>query len=337
MPAGPARPFGGSLQLRLASCLNSITSATVPNGGTLACRQDALSRLRLGPDRLPCARDWGWGSDGFSADRCRGDPMLKWVAPWVVLAAVLGFALGASLLSQPSDCFQHGPATVERGGSAGLPAPKEEHDCKPWWGPEWSLVWATIGLVIVTFGLAWFTAYLFWTTRALADDSRAAIGLARDEFNASHRPILRVRRMFVWPMRQGHEIVVQFEVANVGSTEATLKRCEARVEVLRATPGTWLDGTPEPQWHGSAASDDEIVIESGGTHEVILTTDLAFQNRARFSAGNMLVRGHVLYGDRRNVNRRTGFERVWRAEANRRLGFRFTKRKEPDSDYEYED
>jgi hypothetical protein len=39
-------------------------------------------------------------------------------------------------------------------------------------GPEWFLVWVTIGLVIVTAALAVFTAYLYRTTKTLA------IGLA---------------------------------------------------------------------------------------------------------------------------------------------------------------
>jgi flagellar basal body-associated protein FliL len=38
-------------------------------------------------------------------------------------------------------------------------------------GPEWFLVWVTIGLVIVTAALAVFTAYLYRTTKTLAIDA----------------------------------------------------------------------------------------------------------------------------------------------------------------------
>jgi hypothetical protein len=38
-------------------------------------------------------------------------------------------------------------------------------------GPEWFLVWVTVGLVIVTAALAVFTAYLYRTTKTLATDA----------------------------------------------------------------------------------------------------------------------------------------------------------------------
>jgi hypothetical protein len=107
---------------------------------------------------------------------------------WLILVSVLAFFVGASLFSYPSHCFQYGkPQSTQKTGDAKGGAPhtasagnqddpghKEslaEQDCEPWWGPHWFLVWVTIGLCLITGALAYFTAYLYWTTRKLAGDA----------------------------------------------------------------------------------------------------------------------------------------------------------------------
>ena len=111
--------------------------------------------------------------------------LAQFVAPWIALTAIFAFVVGASLFSEPSDCFRYGEENrshedgradasnpnAARSGHDNETRPKPastHHECKPYWGPEWSLVWASIGLIFVTSGLAFYTAFLYWTTREIA-------------------------------------------------------------------------------------------------------------------------------------------------------------------------
>jgi hypothetical protein len=91
-------------------------------------------------------------------------------------------------------------------------------------GPEWSLVWVTIGLCGITAALALYTAFLYRTTRKLAIDAKATgdkqVAIAEKQiaivemqtniFNkqkeitslqylAEHRPRLKVRNVNIMP------------------------------------------------------------------------------------------------------------------------------------------
>jgi hypothetical protein len=115
--------------------------------------------------------------------------LMRIFLPWIGLVGLLGFFVGASLFSEPSDCFQYGktqgshqtaypenaapniPGSGQHDKTSNEPA-KAEHGCKPWWGPEWFLVWVTIGLVTITGTLAIYTGLLWRSTRDLVADAK---------------------------------------------------------------------------------------------------------------------------------------------------------------------
>src|SRR4051812_28836790 len=105
----------------------------------------------------------------------------------ICIGLLLGVAGAAAFFSEPSDCFRLGEVKTNQEKNVDQHIPKKEtdfaapserqpskepHECKTYWGPEWSLVWVTIILVLVTSGLAWFTAFLYWTTKRLADEAQ---------------------------------------------------------------------------------------------------------------------------------------------------------------------
>jgi hypothetical protein len=77
-------------------------------------------------------------------------------------------------------------------------------------------------LSIATIAIGAFTYKLWDSTHKLWSVTRDGLKLAGDEFNATHRPRLRVRNIRIETVRRGHPIAVRFTVANIGETQASI-------------------------------------------------------------------------------------------------------------------
>jgi hypothetical protein len=192
--------------------------------------------------------------------------LIRHFIPWVALVALLGLALGASLFSAPSDCFQSGKAG--QGGPAGHASATAseqkaghgavipEHDCNPFWGPHWGLVWATIVLCLATVALAYVTAYLYSMTKRLADESKDASAKALAASTEHTQMLVEMERGFlsgggpIGTDTTGQRFFV-LEVANYGKTPAFLCGFDvhfATLDAVRAGPEEVFPWYPYEDW-----------------------------------------------------------------------------------------
>ena len=192
----------------------------------------------------------------------------------------------------------------------------------------------TLVLAIATIGLWYFT----WR---MARATRDAAMLARDEFNATHRPQLRVRNVVVKGARQGHgsfpldafhpgfPLSGQFYVANVGSGPAEI--VESHCDVL------WgLDRLPmERPYEGENGNNPlgKITIPAGASCPAQFLSSENFPGLKfdAFDRSEVYVMGWIEYLDSQHVRRRTAFcRRYWGREGN----FRFYAVDDPDYEHE---
>jgi hypothetical protein len=113
--------------------------------------------------------------------------------------------------------------------------------------------------------LAYFTAALAVLTLGLAGAgfwqgylTNNSIKLARDEFNATHRPQIEIQRIY----REGFDIDRQFRVsflvANEGETNATIENINLAIEITPRLPAVRV-----PERWDADYQDIEIVARSG--------------------------------------------------------------------------
>jgi hypothetical protein len=196
------------------------------------------------------------------------------------------------------------------------------------WGAP--LVILTGILCLVTGALAWYTRGLFKQTATLARDthdaseaalkaSTEATKLATREFISTHRPKLRVRKVTLYPLVDKAPVTVQYEIANVGGTEAVLTSATVTTEIrLRDV--------------GAGRFTQETTIQPGATFLVRFDTSLNWRDNSYTSKYDLTIRGEVRYRDTNGLERRTEFERFPHIDTNQ-----FVRAEKPDPDYEYED
>jgi len=147
---------------------------------------------------------------------------------WIALTSILGFAIGATLFSEPSDCFQYGKAhSAQKSASgpksvsntvagndakAGNHDAEARHDCEPWWGPHWTLVWGTIALCLITGSLAFYTVRLWGATGKL-------VAGAEDTSRKQLRPYVGIVAGFILLTKE-KRIRVEITAQNKGQTTA---------------------------------------------------------------------------------------------------------------------
>lgn len=183
------------------------------------------------------------------------------------------------------------------------------------------------GLVtaVGTIVIAAFTIVLAFVTRRQAFLTTDAIKLARDEFNATHRPKLRVR--LIRPhLADGKPISVRYTIVNIGGTRAILKRHDVK---LYAQPAN--NGIKAIQQSFPLACHE---LKPGESEEFFLTSkniEFEYEFHWDFAAGGVLkIGGVVEYEDGVGIMRRTGFLRTYDVA----LG---CFRKSEDTEEEYED
>jgi hypothetical protein len=178
---------------------------------------------------------------------------------------------------------------------------------------------------IATGFIAWFTWILYTVSREQSRLTDAALKLARDEFDASHRPHLVIRDL----TREGNAIT--YLLVNIGDAPGTI--VESRI-VAEFIP---LRDRVQPL--NSAAHNDlgRLSFEVGDAKDLTynlpaeITFDMMFPIGVSLQpAGQIFFGGTIVYSDNRGQRRRTLFRRYWNPGAKR---FSYVK----DGDLEYED
>jgi hypothetical protein len=98
--------------------------------------------------------------------------------------------------------------------------------CMFWWISDHATVISTVISACATAAIAWFTICLVQATRGQLTKLGESIQLARDEFNATHRPRIRVKHVWlkseIW---EGKQITVDLVFVNSGDATAIVTQC----------------------------------------------------------------------------------------------------------------
>ncbi|MSP75091.1 MAG: hypothetical protein EXR12_03045 [Rhodospirillaceae bacterium] len=247
---------------------------------------------------------------------------LRLAAMWIVLAAVLGFALGGSFVwsfsyppHSPSQ-EQHTAAKENKSADHATNKAEEAIAEYTWWLTAFTggLVFATIGLGIATVGL-YFTG-------------EKQIGLARNQFVAANRPRITVR--FVQgPLTytESGKVGAAVTIANIGPSDATIIAIGCDIGIRRGN--RWasnIDGIPKPIPHlvlrsGQRHTVEAVASEGDGDDNFYFAWGFmrAASEAARTSPPDqaVAVAGEIVYRDGIGIERHTGFLRTYDRESDR--------------------
>lgn len=165
---------------------------------------------------------------------------------------------------------------------------------------------------IATGVIAWFTVSLATVSRRQAELISDQIQLARDEFNATHRPKIIVRGFFMMKpdLPPGEPVRFGFVAHNIGETPGTIVEISTAATVLQADDQV-------PQNSGIPGPKTLNLTLASGQHEVLPTGDgytITDSDAIEIGAGNsvLLCVGVVIYVDGAKIRRQTGFSRRYR-------------------------
>lgn len=209
--------------------------------------------------------------------------------PGVPLAALIALAIYGVSLPQPSPNAKE----VDRPAAA---APKES-------------VQDASARTVATYTkvLAWFTGVLaaFGMTQGYL--LLRQVRLARDEFNATHRPRIRVRRIVFDGYGPGALGPAFISVVNIGEGRATITGTTGGFYV-RSRQGQWESGRPSFDKFGIPP---EPVIATGQLvgWRVSPTRNLSLDEYGTLVEGTsqLWLVGEIRYRDDANITRQTGF------------------------------
>jgi len=180
---------------------------------------------------------------------------------------------------------------------------------------------------VATGAIGYFTYTLYTTSAEQARLTRDSIDLARAEFIATHRPKIIVYGVDVkLPGDVGNNRQVHFRYVNAGDTDALVTAIFSRIQVAQKDrPPAGLE------LHKHTVISSPILVKSGG-HGIAITPDsVSFINLVRSgTAGSEIVFcvGVIVYRDKNDIERLTGFCRRYDAHSERWLQV-------ADQDYEY--
>ena len=179
-------------------------------------------------------------------------------------------------------------------------------------------------IALSTTVIAVFTVALVGVSVVQAHFIRKSIILARDEFNAVHRPRLRVRHIRIEPLRTDHPVSVRLEVVNVGETKANIILSDFALHVTRLNGETitYQMSLPIPDVHAG----ESLLIQQkiGPPWKGVWKLTQAMSGRISISG---IIK---YYGTMHPME--TAFERVYDYKTRR-----FWPLKSPDPDHEHED
>jgi hypothetical protein len=199
---------------------------------------------------------------------------------------------------------------------------------------------ATVGLILATGVLGYFA---FRQSR----DTKASIDLARQEFNATHRPKIRIKNIWIMePLTPNRPVVVDVLFVNVGNAPALINNFGIEFNVVDPA-AQLLPGNLEPP-----TAHVDILGRTCGLGFTIRV--IGIRSRAPFDAGRVeaILQGRQLlycFGcveyldtgpDETRRIRRTSFYRLFRPfprEVDGMGRFVIPPESERDPDYEYED
>jgi hypothetical protein len=169
-----------------------------------------------------------------------------------------------------------------------------------------------------------------WTaTIGLYFSGQKQLRLARDEFEATHRAKVRVRRINLQGSRDDFSGFI-FYLANVGDSDATIRTIGCGM--TRKETGAWLgDQPPDPR--ANVLTPHDQTLPMGPARPFLFTVVVDNDARAAIREGrhDLFVIGGIEYSDRSKIIRNTGFCWVY---DHRIRDFRKSKE---DEEYNYED
>lgn len=188
-----------------------------------------------------------------------------------------------------------------------------------------SLFRATVVLAILA-ALQWVV--MLWQGRWI----KKQVMLGREEFNASHRPRIKIRSINTVDIKHSQPPVVEIYVINTGSTTATINdvlftfsprnRSNKKIDVKLPSITQPYTGKPMPP--GNWAT---IPI----TNDCVLKDDV--QYGMGFGSEELCFWGRIDYLDVNGISRHTGFFRVYNPDSH---SFVHTQKDDEYADWEYE-
>lgn len=189
------------------------------------------------------------------------------------------------------------------------------------WFTEDPVAFATFILGVVTTGLAVVTGGLYFATRGLASD---AVETARNEFEATHRPRLKVR-YFKRLGQNAQQATVRLTVVNVGDVAGVSWGCRAVVDWLHP------DNLPPLIDINMGYGSTSRTFEVGEFEEVNFTSPQLVAPIQPDDSRTWVIYGIIDYRDKNGTRVwRTAFCRAWNHHLQR-----FARVE--DADYDYED
>ena len=188
---------------------------------------------------------------------------------------------------------------------------------------------------VATVIIAWFTFTLARVGRDQHDAAISAVNLARDEFNAAHRPKLHVRIVKLVSPRDDDIFRVCIQIVNTGYGVATIEFCRFNVACRDPRTGDWdrpiipiiastMEDHPRPFY---TIMDGEVAI---GAERLDV---FAHRFECRFTSApatyEICVLGEYRYRDSARNVRTTGFIWTWNEGRDR-----FEKSDDPEFSYE---
>jgi len=228
--------------------------------------------------------------------------------------------------ASPQSSGQAQPAFEDTGKATAQNTANERADRAQ--NEKWTLIYIGAGAVFTAllFLTGAIQAWLFvWQLRKISEQGK----LARDEFNATHRPKLRVRLLKVNPLEIGKPVQIEYIVANIGENDAVKVRSEITLKVITG------HGGEEKSWTNEFQMADVI---TGGcntpTHVTGAIVNPDWDDILKNPNGAIRILGTITYEEKSGIRRKTGFFRECTDGLNRfsRFGTEDIQR-----DYEYED
>lgn len=195
----------------------------------------------------------------------------------------------------------------------------------------------TFWLMILTGVLAISTVLLWVETNRLAalartqaSDMKAQIALARDEFNATHRPRLRVRFVRHEPMSANGDIPLRMKYAIVNIGDGVAHTIEHYTTIVLKPDGD----DPVDEDYIDDSQPQEMTVATGESLNFITSKDAEIKAFTEYTAlrgdGVLIFRGKITYRGGNGISRTTAWDRTYDAKLKI---FRLTE----NSDHEYED
>ncbi len=195
-------------------------------------------------------------------------------------------------------------------------------------------------LAVFTLALAVYTRSLDKSTRKLWEAGERQIALAREEFNTTHRPRVRVRHFDIHFTEEGKlefhpssKFLVSFHIVNVG--DAPIKK----IALTYVAGWSKSEAKILTQFGTSFKTEElETYLLPGGAISKTITPDFPDSDYLKLAAlggsGEFFVVGRILHVDASDVERVTGFFR----KCPRSIGPAVQEfQVVPGNDYEYED